>query len=374
MRKDQAIQDLQAENEALQNILEEMSTTFLGFGDRMWSLGLLSEEKDLAREWRGTLAKMLDLAERAQSMPMEGKSDLSEPPFLAEPLAPEGASTWSSTPIVSPPQTSTMAPIQVQEAITSPLYESTSNQNTEVPLRLVRMLTLNPLMADDYLDLESTNRTNMTFSERLLREGLLRAYRCLELQRWGHEDRSLSAWTARVFKYSFVDASAAKLLAIIKRRLRSLVTEGESVSNTEPETPLIEKRRRLALHYLTNDTTAGTLARQRMTEEGVAWAGMLDAEEVEDYLMRSGFVYVGQREAQLPITPAVLPRFAGPLSFELRQAIDQSVMDGETAVAIIDVEMLISKILETSLCLDDSVGYWRGAVDEAILSSTVRVE
>ncbi|KAF1344101.1 hypothetical protein BDV97DRAFT_403052 [Delphinella strobiligena] len=372
MRKEQAIHDLQADNDILQDVIEEMSTTILQLGGRLWDLGLLSASTPLAQEWKQSLEKVIGLAEKSQRTGGDyANEDL---PFQAGP----SNTRRSSTPTIARPDEDNRPGSNPTMMPTSPLAMSSEGYRplltTSLSESMIRMPTLNPVMADDYLDPALLERTDISFAKRLCRTFLIRTYQCLEVQKWGHEDVPLKDWMARTTKYSYSTTSNAVHLSLTRAILKSLMSEDDS----EPSLGFELKRLRLAWHFdqFGLQRRVGLEARQRMTDDGIIWEDLLDAEQVEAHLTSSGVTWTNERYAQLRLDPDVASTYFNalttPEATHMPILADSGWAGGTTAT--IDVEALIDKLLETSLCLGSGVGFWRHRIDEALVSSTVRLE
>lgn len=371
MRKEQAIHDLQADNDLLQNIIEEMSTTFLQLGDRLWDLGLLSAPTPLAQEWKQSLEKVIGLAEKSQRTGGDyANEDL---PFQAGLSNPRRSSTSA---IVEPgeddrPGSSSAIMPNFPLAMRSEGYRPLLT--TSLSESMIRLPTLNPAMADDYLDPALLEKSDIPFAKRLCRTFLIRTYQCLELQKWGHEDVPFKDWMARTTKYSYLTTSNAVLLSLTRAMLKSLMSEDDSEVNPGLEL----KRMRLAWHFdqFGLQRRIGLEARQRMTDDGVMWENLMDAEQVEAYLTSLGVTWTNERYAQLQSSPNVASTYNALMIPEVtHRPIFANFGREGGIIATLDIETLTDKLLETSLCLGSGVGFWRHTIDEALVSATVRLE
>lgn len=379
MRKEKAIQDLQAESEVLQDIIEEMTTIFLQFGDRLGALGLFSTSAPLTSEWKESLEKLLQLAEKAQ-ITTDEYSD--EPP--SSQAGPSTSAMQPSTPGASEPSSALMPSSYMMDTdeirsindisvrirkLTEQTREHRPSTSAISSPSMTRLFTLNPLMADDYIDPDLLNNNNISFAKRLVRATMIRAYQCLDLERWGHEDNPYKDWFAHSFKYSFTRTGNATLLALTRAVLKSLMTEDEDLLFHGPETGLEYRRLRLACHFNNfGEQRTGLETRQMMTADGIMWENMVDAEQVEDYLTRSGVIWVNEREVQLPVTSPMVPPFT------ITPEMTHTSTPMETVIATIDIDTLITKLVDTSMCLGNGIGFWIHTVEEAVVSSTVRFE
>lgn len=460
MRKDQALQVLQASNESLQGIVEQMSTTFLQFGDKLWREGYLAASNPMANEWREALAKILALAEKAQKMGAEGEEDLemaeehgtsemgdefaSSPPQQQQQQQPSGSGRRESEPgplgtapgardpLYSPPLPTSfsqndLTSRRLEYNATSPVSSSRRPQQRPTAFMvasgsgisrpaatmrpsLIRLPTLNPLMADDYdIDTATISNPSVPFATRLVRSTLLRAHRCLDLQRWGHVDQtqpSYDRWLQQYTQYSSrVMTSPITLLGNTRAALRSLVaSEGDVGSNipTDTSTPasslaqvqghgdqdLEYRRLQLARHFGLH--AIGTEIRSLMIADGVAMEGLLDAEQVVHHLTQAGVVWTNEHVVHFYMSPSTaevagsmegvaadtlmtpdMTQTSTPTAFVANAAVAATVAatSQEPIVVAIRVERLIERIMDGAVWLGDGIGFWTTAVDEALVGS-----
>jgi hypothetical protein len=225
-----------------------------------------------------------------------------------------------------------------------------------LPPGIILMPALNPLFSDDYSRFEAFCDRGPTLWKRLLHYGMLRSYRALEC---ASEVRDNSqSWLARTHRFSLRYASRWQLMFLSKTGLERMMDPRHYTYG--PSRPPIRADR---VFGTTKHRELADAVRHDLEREGL-WQNMLRTEDVDNYISTKGTTKLVGNRLELRLSSSTASSDRDPRTPEPGRGI---------RTVVLDVEKLVWRICEDSICMGDGIACPKDTVKKAIVYAAVHI-
>jgi hypothetical protein len=346
---------MQSKINLLEDIIERLGTSFDALGAVLLKSDVFINYKDVANSFRDTLrvfsslSKLahLELADSQQLVSLNYKQSKPETQQL-----PQSSVEANQT---SPRQVNTSL-----EIARSNLSPTTTQRPLMVQFGLPIVLSV---LSIDYWGDALLKDSNLPFWQILFRSTLLESHRFL---RQRLSNKSESGWMARAHLYSFRISNISTMLRVNSISLQSLAMEDEDSHNPQhkkvsidsPAAGIAPSRQSDQYFDLDYIHSLGAQLRREMTSTGVRLEDLIDAREVEAYLLRKGMVHFDRDRLQMRVN--------------LGESGNQS-SHSTLSTLIVSTDELVRRLVNVSMCLGDGVGYSESQINSAIVASVTEI-